>query len=61
MRDFIGTYCGPFDVFGICCARDVCDLAFSLTFALSGTLDPAGDTLTYPCISWCSAEQKSVQ
>ena len=27
----------------------------------SGTLDPAGETRTYPCISWCSAEQKSVQ
>lgn len=28
---------------------------------LSGTLLPAGDTRAYPCISWCSAEQKSVQ
>ena len=26
-----------------------------------GTRDPAGDTRTYPCISWWSAEQKSVQ
>ena len=26
-----------------------------------GTLEPAGLTRTYPCISWCSAEQKSVQ
>ena len=24
-------------------------------------LDDAGDTRTYPCISWCNAEQKSVQ
>jgi hypothetical protein len=30
-------------------------------FAMSGVLDPAGDTRMYPCISWCSAEQKSVQ
>jgi hypothetical protein len=29
--------------------------------ALSATVDPAGETRTYPCISWCSAEQKSVQ
>src|SRR6185369_3883874 len=28
---------------------------------LIGTVDPAGLTLIYPCISWCSAEQKSVQ
>ena len=28
---------------------------------VSGTLLPAGPTRMYPCISWCSAEQKSVQ
>lgn len=27
----------------------------------TGTLLLTGDTLRYPCISWCSAEQKSVQ
>lgn len=26
-----------------------------------GTLDPLADTRIYPCISWCKAEQKSVQ
>ena len=29
--------------------------------AVSATPLPAGETRTYPCISWCSAEQKSVQ
>jgi hypothetical protein len=28
---------------------------------VSGTLLPAAETLRYPCISWCKAEQKSVQ
>ena len=28
---------------------------------MSGVLLPAGDTLKYPCISWCNALQKSVQ
>ena len=32
-----------------------------LVFAVSATVDPAGLTRMYPCISWCSAEQKSVQ
>ena len=39
----------------------ICALAFGLMFATSATADPAGDTRTYPCVSWCSAEQKSVQ
>ena len=26
-----------------------------------GVFAPFGETRTYPCISWCSAEQKSVQ
>ncbi len=28
---------------------------------LSATFELAGETRMYPCISWCSAEQKSVQ
>lgn len=28
---------------------------------VNGTLLFAGDILTYPCISWCNALQKSVQ
>src|SRR5688572_23926316 len=36
-------------------------LALALMFATSGTFDPVGETRTYPDISWCSAEQKSVQ
>jgi hypothetical protein len=39
----------------------ICACDFLLTFAISGTGDPAGDTRTYPDISWWSAEQKSVQ
>ena len=35
--------------------------ARGLTLAVSGTLEPAGETRAYPDISWCSAEQKSVQ
>src|SRR4029079_4258230 len=38
-----------------------CDAARGLVLALSATVEPAGDTLIYPCISWWSAEQKSVQ
>ena len=44
---------------------------FKLTLAASSRLTPvtlglatlllAGDTLLWPCISWCRAEQKSVQ
>lgn len=35
--------------------------ALAFVLKLSGTFDPAGDTRMYPCISWCRAEQKSVQ
>lgn len=34
---------------------------FVPTLKVNGTLLPAGETLMYPCISWCNAEQKSVQ
>lgn len=37
------------------------DVAFSPSFHDKGILEPCGDTRMYPCISWCSAEQKSVQ
>ena len=42
-------------------ARTCALCALRLVLAISATFDPAGDTRTYPCISWCSAEQKSVQ
>jgi len=49
------------DACGTWFIRASCVADLALTFADIATLDPAGDTLTYPCISWCSAEQKSVQ
>src|SRR5688500_160017 len=42
-------------------ARSSCVAAFLLMVASSATFAPRGDTRRYPDISWCSAEQTSVQ
>ena len=53
----------PVIVYGLAVFELFVSLAGAVTPVLKarGTEDPAGETRTYPCISWCSAEQKSVQ
>ena len=67
--DRLGVFPSSFDVpaaIAVCGGDgierwDVIDALASLVAKSMMGAEPAGDTRTYPCISWCSAEQKSVQ